>query len=128
MILVVINFNLGMLTPYKITWQGDGASYRNQKAVMDYISSQHPQNWSFYAYSPAIFDYPFDYLVYWYSKQGKLEPPKERQNLMFLVVREYPDKKYLTTGWYGDKTRDNTIILDRKEFTGELLVEKHQVK
>lgn len=126
--LVILNFNKGLLAPYKITWLGEGATYRNQKMVMDYIAGQNPHDYSFYAYTPAIFDYPFDYLVYWYSRQGKIEAPKEKQKLMFLVIRDFSNKKYLTGGWYGDKTRDNTNLLERKEFIGDLLVEKHETR
>ncbi|MDP2632903.1 MAG: hypothetical protein Q8P25_04265, partial [Candidatus Curtissbacteria bacterium] len=128
LLLILINFNKGLLAPYKITWLGDGASYRNQKAVMDYIASQNPHDYSLYAFSPAIFDYPFDYLVYWYGRQGKLESPKERRETIYLVIREYSTKKHTNSGWYGDKTRDETTLLDRKEFTGDLVVEKHQKK
>ena len=93
---------------------------------MDYIASQNPQNYTFYAYSPAIFDYPFDYLVYWYNRRGLLENPKKNQNIMYLVIREESSKKYHKGGWYGDKTRDKTVVLTRKEFPGDLVVEKHQ--
>ena len=44
LILVVLNFNSGLISPFKISWLGDGGTYRNQKMVMDYISSQNPQN------------------------------------------------------------------------------------
>lgn len=124
--LVILNFNTGLLSPFKITWGGDEATYRNQKKIVDYITSQAPSNYSFYAYTPAIFDYPFDYLIYWYSRQGLLEAPKDKQNIMYLVIREESSKKYLKSGWYGDKTRDKTVILERKEFPGDLVVEKHQ--
>jgi len=109
-----------------VTWKGDGATYVNEKKVMDYISSQNPHNYSFFAYSPAIFDYPFDYLVWWYSKRGLIENPMKDQNNLILVIREVSTRKYLTSGWYGDKTRDNTKVLDKEEFPGNLLVEKHE--
>lgn len=125
---VMLNFNKDILSPYKITWLGDGATYRNPKLVMDYIANQNPHNYSFYAYTSSVFDYPFDYLLYWYNRQGKIEISKEKQNLMFLIIRDYSNNKYLKSGWYGDKTRDNTIIIDKKTFIGDILVEKHQRK
>src|SRR3989344_1104036 len=128
LLLILINFNKGLLNPFKITWLGDGATYRNQKMVMDHIASQNPHEYSFYAFYPAIFDYPFDYLFYWYSKNEKIEAPKDRQNIMFLLIREASSKKYLTSGWYGDKTRDKTTILESESFAGDLVLEKHQVK
>lgn len=123
--MVVFNFNKGLLAQYKTAWLGDGSIYKNQKVVMDYIASEKPHDWSFHAYSPAIFDYPFEYLVYWYSRKGKIEAPKQTQKLMYLIVRDFPNKQYLKSGWYGDKTRDNTEVLYEKTFPGDLLLEKH---
>lgn len=122
---IVLGFNTQLLSPFSITWLGDGAIYRNQKMVMDYIASQKPQNYSFYAYTPAIFDYPFDYLVDWYARRGLLEKPKNMQKSFYLVIRDQSNKKYFNEGWYGDKTKDKTQVIDKKEFPGDLLLEKH---
>jgi hypothetical protein len=124
--LLVININLQLLHPFRITWLGDGATYRNQKAVMDYIAQEKPHNYTIYAYSPAIFDYPFDYLISWYTKNGKIEKPQSYSKLFYMVIREANSDRYLKTGWYGDKTRDKTKVLERKYFTGDLLLEKHE--
>lgn len=122
---VVINFNPQIFYPYRISWLGDGATYRNQKAIMDYIASQKPQNYGVFAYSPAIFDYPFDYLIHWYSQRGLLEKPNNQSNTFYLIIREASTGKYLKSGWLGDKTKDKTTVIDRKEFPGDLVVEKH---
>lgn len=123
---IILGFDTKLLSPFSITWLGDGAIYRNQKMVLDYIASQKPQNYSFYAYTPAIFDYPFDYLVAWYSKRGLIEKPKDMQKSFYLVIRDQSNKEYFREGWYGDKTRDKTKVVDKKEFPGDLLLEKHE--
>ena len=124
-LLVIINFNKQLISPFKITWLGGGSDYRNQKMVMDYISGQNPQNYSIYAYSPAIFDYPFDYLIYWYQKRGLIQKPRDSEKLIYLIIRDDDKHTYLTRGWYGDKTKDKTTLLDRKAFPGQLILEKH---
>lgn len=123
---IILGFDTKLLSPFSITWLGDGATYRNQKMVMDYIASQKPRNYSFYAYTPAIFDYPFDYLVYWYTTRGLIEKPEDMQKSFYLVIRDQSNKKYFSQGWYGDKTRDKTKVVDKKEFPGDLLLEKHE--
>ena len=128
LVLIFLNFRTDLLPPYRVDWQGDGATYINEKRVMDFIASQNPTNYSFFAYSPAIFDYPFDYLIWWYSKKGLIEQPKENQQIMYLIIRETPTKRYLDSGWDGDKTKDKTQVLEQKYFTGDLLVEKHLIK
>lgn len=123
--LIILNFRSNLLPPYRSSWGGDGGTYNNEKSVIDYIAQQKPQSYSIYAYSPAIFDYSFDYLIYWYERRKLLEKPKERQNLMYLIIREASSKGYLKSGWYGDKTRDKTKIIESKSFNGDLLLEKH---
>lgn len=125
-ILLIFSFNKEILNFGNITWQGDDATYKNPKAVMDYLASQNPTNYSFYAYSSSIFDYPFDYLIYWYVKKGILEPPKVNQKNMYLVIRDDSTHRYFKGGWYGDKTKDKTQILDRKTFNGNIILEKHR--
>ena len=93
---------------------------------MDYISTQKPENYSYYAYSPAIFDYPFDYLFSYYSSRNFIEKPKKVMDQFYLIIRESDSKNYLTSGWYGDKTKDKTQILSSKKFTPNILVEKHK--
>lgn len=127
--LVLLNFNKDLLSPFKTNWLGEGSTYKNEKMVMDNIASQNPHDYSFYAYSPAIFDYPFDYLFFWYSKKGLIEQPHLEQKNMFLIIRESSSKKYLSSGWYGDKTNDNTRVVYKRSFPGDLLLEQHsQIK
>ena len=93
---------------------------------MDYLALQKPQDYSLFAYSPAIFDYPFDYLVFWYTKRGILEKPRDNQKIMYLIIRDDSDHTYLLRGWYGDKTKDKTQVIQRKEFPGNLILEEHE--
>lgn len=125
--LPVLNFRTSLLPPYTVTWEGDGGTYINEKKVVDYIASQHPTNYSLFAYSPAIFDYPFDYLTSWYVKRGLIESPQKNQKTMFLIIRESSNDQYIKNGWYLDKTHDRTEVLERIEFPGDLVVEKHLV-
>ena len=126
LVLIFLNFRTDLIPPYQVKWQGDGATYINEKKVMDYITSQNQHDFSFFAYTPAIFDYPFDYLILWYSKRGLIKAPQANQQIMYLVIREASTGKYHSSGWYGDKTRDKTEVVDKEEFPGDLLIEKHR--
>ncbi len=126
MLTVAVSVNTRIFSPFKITWQGDGAIYKNQKAVMDYLKADLRGDYSLYFYTPARFDYAFDYLVSWYHTNNLIDLPKVNQKKMFLVIRDDPSHLYLPTGWYGDKTKDKSRLLDRKIFPGALIVEKHQ--
>jgi len=125
-VLLILNFNQQIFRPFSFTWLGDGGTYRTQKAVMDYIAAEKPHNYTIYAYSPSIFDYPFDYLISWYTSSGKIEKPQTYSRLFYMIVREANSDRYLKIGWYGDKTRDRTKVLERKYFPGNIMLEKHE--
>jgi len=116
------NSLFGRVNEEKVT---DGGTFINAQRVMDFIVSQEPKNYSLYVYSPAIFDPPFDYLIYWYNKKHLIEKPKEKQDTFYLVIREYSSNKYFNSGWYGDKTRDKSTMLEKKMFFGDIVLEKH---
>lgn len=124
-IIFLTNIPIGIFDSFDETKATDGGAYINAKRVMDSIASQKPTNYSLYVYSPAIFDPPFDYLVYWYNKRGIIEKPKQAQDDFYLVIREQASKKYLNSGWYGDKTKDKSRIIERQEFVGDILLENH---
>lgn len=120
-----INLNRDLFPPYKVTWEGDGATYKNPKAVVDYLVDEKPHNYSLYSYTPSLFDYPMDYLVAWKVKNGQLEEPKASQRTIYLIIRDPQNMQYLKLGWYGDKTKDKTKVEKSKSFVGNFLLEKH---
>lgn len=125
-ITVAISFNTKIFSPFKITWQDDGAIYKNQKAVMEYLKNDLKGDYSLYFYTPARFDYAFDYIVAMYHTSGQVDLPKENQKRIYLVIRDDSSHLYLPTGWYGDKTRGKSKLLEKKIFPGSIIVEKHQ--
>lgn len=125
LIVIGINLDSNLFPPYKVTWEGDGATYKNPKDVIDYLVLENPHNFSLYFYTPSLYDYPMDYLVAWQVKKGKLEQPKDGQRTMYLVIRDPDNKQYLKLGWYGDKTKDKTKVEESKNFVGNFLLEKH---
>ena len=127
LIATVVGFNQRLLSPFSITWQGDGAIYKNQKAVIEDIKEDLKGDYSLHVYTPARFDYPFDYLVWLYHQTGRIDLPKDNQRRLFLIIRDDNSHLYLPTGWYGDKLKDNTRLLDRRRYQGDIIVEKHLV-
>ena len=125
--ILIINFDKKLLAPFSLNWQGDGAIYKNQKAVIEYLKSELKGDYSLHFYSPARFDYPFDYIIWMYHQNSQIDLPKENQKRLYLVIRDDQSHSYLPTGWYGDKVRDNTTLLDKRHYTGDIIVEKHQV-
>ncbi len=124
-IVLLLNLPNGLFSRFNETKITGGGMYINAQRVVNYIESQKPKNYSIYVYSPAIFDPPFDYLLYWYNRKGLIEKPKENQQIFYLIIREYSSKKYFNEGWYVDKTRDKSTLLEEKAFSGDIVLEKH---
>jgi len=62
-----------------------------------------------------------------YHQTGRIDLPKDNQRRLFLIIRDDNSHLYLPTGWYGDKLKDNTRLLDRRRYQGDIIVEKHLV-
>lgn len=126
-ILIALNFHPKILSPFSITWQGDGAIWRNQTRVVEDLKEELKGQYSLHVYSPAGFDYPFWYIANYYHKRGLVDLPKEGQRRMYLVIRDDSTHSYLPSGWYGDKTKDKTKLLAKKEYVGNIIVERHEL-
>lgn len=125
LLMIIVNFNKQLFSPFILAWEGDGAVYKNQKRVLDSTKKYMQNNYSLYIYTPAMFDYPFDYLVSWYAKQGLIKKPKDNQKDIYLIIRDDDLHLHMPTGWYGDKTRDNTELIEQIKFPGNIIFEKH---
>lgn len=122
--ILVLTANTKLLSPFSITWEGDGAIYRNQKNVLDNIKTELRGDYSLHFYTPARFDYAFIYLVSRLSESGLIDEQKEDQKRIYLIIRDDSSHSYLTSGWYGDKTQ-HTSLLYKQEYTGNIIMEKH---
>lgn len=124
-LMITFNLNSQLISPFSISWEGDGAVYKNQKLVLDSIKKYMQGDYSVYIYTPSMFDYPFDYLISWYSKRNLIVRPKENQKNIYLIIRDDNSHLYMPTGWYGDKTKDKTTLLEKLQFPGNINFERH---
>lgn len=125
-VLLAVNFRPKILSPFSITWQGDGAVYRNQIRVIDDLKNELKGDYSLFIYSPSGTDYPFHYILGYYHKTGQIDLPEDGQRRMYLILRDDQTHSFMPTGWYGDKTRNKTKLQQRREYTGNIIVEKHE--
>lgn len=122
---VFVNFSFNLFSPFTISWPGDGAIYRNMVGVIDDLKPQLHGAYSLYVYSPAGFDYPFAYILDRYNTHNQIDLPKDGQERFYLIIRDDASHSYLSSGWYGDKTKDTSTLVERHEATGNFIVEKH---
>lgn len=108
----------------KPSWEGDAAVYRNQLAVIDYVyQNANGNKFNYTAYTPAVYDYPYQYLFSWYGKNkyGYI-PSKEKADLFFLIIEPEYSRPFLLEQWFAVRKDDGKTV--KKEIVkGKIIVE-----
>lgn len=56
----------------------DPSSLKNELAAIEWIYHDSDRSpFLIYTYSPAVYDYPYQYLIWWYAQKNKLSYPKD---------------------------------------------------
>lgn len=96
----------------KPLWEGNAAVYRNQLATVDYVYARAKGNrFNYIAYSPAVFDYPYQYLFLWYGeKKYGYTPSKEKQKDFFVILEPDHEKPFRLQDWLKIREGDGKIL------------------
>lgn len=121
LIIFIINFNpvsvINTLT--KPLWVGDASVYRNQLAVIDYVYKQSDgKDFKYVVYTPAVYDYPYQYLFQWYGPNKYHYSPSKDAHLAYFILE--PDTQYAfrLTDWLKVREKDGKIIKTEKFKSG----------
>lgn len=120
----------------------DPSLYKNEIAAIDYVYQKAGgQNFKVYTYLPSVYDYPYQYLFWWYGQkkygyipgeyayapnkppyipsQDKFQGRKDNFSGLVFLIKE-PDRNYTRSGWEGEFVKLKSI---NKEMVGPLEVE-----
>ncbi len=100
-----------MRNPY---WEGNAAVYRNQVAVIDYVYKiAAEKKFNYIVYTPAVHDYPYQYLFSWYGKNryGYI-PEKKTESLFFVIIEADPGFEGRIKDWLKIREGDGKVVLD----------------
>lgn len=155
-VLVIVYFGLLNITNFFLNDFGkpnlDPSLYKNEIAAIDYVYKYADgKNFKVYTYLPSVYDYPYQYLIWWHglktfgylpidyayapnkpkyisNKESFSETPdplrkREDSNLVFLIKE--PNYNYTRFGWEGDFINLKTI---KKEMIGPLEIEVRRRK
>lgn len=124
----------------------DASILRNELAAIDFIY-QKADGKGFYAYTylPSVYDYPYQYLFWWYGRKkyqyvpceyttypdipdffvphynDYQEPKRECQRVRFLII-EPDEKEFLRQKWIDQLTKNTTLVEETK--VGNITVQK----
>lgn len=141
--LYIIIFSLvNIISGFEGKINNDPSLYRNQIAAVDYVYNlANKENFKVFVYMPSVYDYPYQYLFWWYGKKKygfipyeyaylrnkpqyiaskqMFEGSKENFNgLVFLIME--PDTSLRRAAWLGDF---DDLKLIKKEKVGTIEIE-----
>jgi hypothetical protein len=116
------------------------ATYQPAVTAGNYLVQQQVAQWIFhdsngkkvgyFVYTPETFTYGMDYLLWWESKQlGVVQPVSQKLPITYLIL--YPhlsNDAGAYTFWEKTKLRTSAPIIEKKEFSGGITVEKLSIK
>lgn len=102
----------------------DPSLYKNEIAAIDYVYKYASgKNFRVYTYLPSVYDYPYQYLFWWYGKktygyipgeyvylpnrplyvpsQDKFQGRKDNLSELVFLIKE-PNRNYTRFGWEGE--------------------------
>lgn len=125
---------------YSIGVNTDPSVFKNEIKAIDFVYKRvEGMNFKLYTYTPSVYDYPYQYLIWWYGQRkyhylpkdyaylpnkpayisnknrftSKFYPAKD-SNLVFLIKEpDYPDRRKLWENNFQD-----LVLVDKENFGG----------
>lgn len=121
----------------------DNAILQNQLSAIDYVyQSAGGKPFAYFAYTPPVYDYIWQYDFWWYgrSRYGYVpknlgtnipllgigtqsQPPKENEGLFFAIAEPNKERPWEVDGWFKSYIKVGKII-SAKKFPGDIIVQE----
>lgn len=103
---------------------GDTGTLKNELRVIDFIyKDANYQPFGEFVYTPPIYDYAYQYLFWWKSKQYGYAPTKNKNGIFYLIIEPDKEHPYAINGWKETVIKSGKVVWD-KTFSGNITVEK----
>ncbi len=129
------------------TDSADVAMLKTQTNVLDYVyQSSSGEPFAYFAYTPPVYDYIWQYDFWWYGRQkyGRLPqnfqmsipllgigtqstPPTGSEGLFYLIIEPNRERPWEIDGWRKNYIKIGKII-ETKTFPGDVIVEKRTMQ
>lgn len=106
--------------------QSDG-SFKNQLAVVDYVfKDAKSSEFGYFVYSPQVFTYGIDYLMWWRGKEKYGYIPESKKTEVFYLIMYPPLENDANAHnyWVKNVIRTRSKIAEKKTFSGNIKLEK----
>jgi len=104
---------------------GGGAKIRGKLDAIDYIySDANGKPFGLYIFTPPVYTYAYDYLLWWYAEKKYHFVPKEEKNgIFYLLIEPDWEKPWSYNGWLETVIKEGDVI-ETRELPSGLIVQK----
>lgn len=109
-------FLLGTVFAYDIKDYGGTAKIKGKVDAIDYIyNDARGSNFSLFIFSPPIYTYPYDYILWWHaSKKYGYLPGNVKNGTFYSLIEKDNDKPWRHKGWLDTVIKDGLVIWQRE--------------
>lgn len=108
-----------------LTDYGGTSKMRGKIDALDYIyKDANGEKFGLLVFSPPIYTYPYDYLIWWYGQQKyNYTPHREKQGLFYLLIEKDHSQPWTYEGWLETVIKEGEV-LDEVELPSGFIVQK----
>lgn len=95
---------------------GGDAKIEGETDAIDFIyKDAGGKTFGFFVFSPPIYTYPYDYLIWWHGERKyHYRPHNEKKGLFYLLIEQDSNKPWSYNGWLETVIKDGTVIWEKK--------------
>ncbi|MEK7450636.1 MAG: glycosyltransferase family 39 protein [Patescibacteria group bacterium] len=108
---------------------GGTAKIKGKTDAIDFIyNDAEGKKFSLFIFSPPIYTYPYDYILWWHAKEkfGYL-PGDVKRGTFYLLIEKDNDQPWRQKGWLETVIKDGSIVWE-KELKSGFIVQKRIAK
>ncbi|RJQ37745.1 hypothetical protein C4559_03350 [Candidatus Microgenomates bacterium] len=115
---------------YDINDYGGDAKIKGRIAAIDYIyNDAKKEKFSLLIFSPPVYTYPYDYLLWWYGeKKYGYQPNKDKKGLFYLLMEKDASKPLSYKGWMETVVKTGEVMETRQLPSGFLIQKRMEGK
>lgn len=104
---------------------GGTAKIKGKIDALDYIyNSAKGEKFGLLVFSPPVYTYPYDYLIWWYGeKRYHYRPHQQKKGLFFLLIEPDGSKPWSYKGWLETVIKTGKII-ETRELPSGFIIQK----
>ena len=108
---------------------GGTSKIRGKLDALDYIyKDTHGESFGLLVFTPPVYTYPYDYLIWWYGKRKyNYVPYADKKGIFYLLIEPDSSKRWSYKGWLETVIKTGTI-LETKELPSGFIIQKRYVE